>query len=105
MDIVLCLTIIRSKMHLIVIYFINRIDKDLSVRVADFGLTRDIYETNYYRQHHRSRIPIKWMAPESLNDRISNQKTDVVSSASHAYTGNCGLVEGAKKFLYAYICT
>ena len=55
-----------------------RVDKTLSVKVADFGLTRDIYETNYYRQQHRTRIPVKWMAPESLIDRISNQKTDVV---------------------------
>ena len=55
-------------------------DKDLRVKVADFGLTRDIYETDYYRQHHRTMIPVKWMAPESLIDRISNEKTDVVRS-------------------------
>ena len=59
-----------------------RVDKHLRVLVADFGLTRDIYETDYYRQHHLTRIPVKWMAPESLNDRISNEKTDVVSADS-----------------------
>ena len=55
----------------------------MSIKVADFGLTRDIYETNYYRQHHQTRMPIKWMAPESLIDRISNQKTDVVRIISY----------------------
>ena len=48
------------------------------VKVADFGLTRDIYGTDYYRMHNRGRFPVKWMAPESLHDRISNEKTDVV---------------------------
>ncbi len=48
--------------------------------MADFGLTRDIYETDYYyRQSQQGRVPVKWMAPESLHDRISNEKTDVVS--------------------------
>jgi hypothetical protein len=53
------------------------------VKVADFGLTRDIYETDYYRQQQRTMIPVKWMAPESLIDRISNEKTDVVRSRAH----------------------
>ncbi len=57
-----------------------RVDENMGIKVADFGLTRDIYQTDYYRQNHRSRVPIKWMAPESLYDRISNEKTDVVSS-------------------------
>ena len=55
-------------------------DVNLGVKVADFGLTRDIYETDYYRQTHQGRVPIKWMALESLHDRISNEKTDVVGS-------------------------
>ena len=56
-----------------------RVDGNLSVKVADFGLTKDIYEADYYRQSHQGRVPVKWMAPESLEDRISNEKTDVVS--------------------------
>ena len=57
-------------------------DVNLGVKVADFGLTRDIYETDYYRQTHQGRVPIKWMALESLHDRISNEKTDVVGSVT-----------------------
>ena len=46
--------------------------------MADFGLTRDIYATDYYRQSHHGRVPVKWMSLESLHDKISNEKTDVV---------------------------
>ena len=55
-----------------------RVDTNMSVKVADFGLTRDIYQTNYYRQQHTGHVPVKWMAPESLYDKISSEKTDVV---------------------------
>ena len=60
----------------------NRIDEALHVKVADFGLTRDIYQQEYYRQSSTGRVPVKWMSPESLSDRISDEKTDVVSGAS-----------------------
>ena len=56
-----------------------RVDCGLSVKVAVFGLTRDISKTDYYRQTHPGKVPVKWMPPESLLDLISNQKTDVVS--------------------------
>ena len=50
--------------------------------MGDFGLAEDMYGTNYYR-HERSeggeRVPIQWMAPESIDTNIYNQATDVVS--------------------------
>ena len=54
-------------------------DEQLHIKVADFGLARDVYTTDYYRQRNNGKIPAKWMAPEALNDKISNEKTDVVS--------------------------
>lgn len=51
----------------------------MTVKVADFGLTRDIYMIDYYKQARLGRVPVKWMAPESLFDRVYNHKTDVVS--------------------------
>lgn len=54
-------------------------DDKLNVRVADFGLARDVQASDYYRQQSTGRIPVKWMALETLSDRISNEKTDVVS--------------------------
>jgi len=56
-----------------------RVDKSLTVKVADFGLARDVYITDYYRAQSNNKLPVKWMAPEALHDQISNEKTDVVS--------------------------
>ncbi len=53
-------------------------DQTLVVKVGDFGLTRDIYTNDYYRACQNAKVPVKWMAPEALNDRICNEKTDVV---------------------------
>ena len=57
---------------------VHRVGKDFSIKIADFGLARDVYSNEYYRKKSAGKIPIRWMAPEALNDRISNQKTDVV---------------------------
>ena len=52
------------------------------VKVADFGLAEDMYGTNYYRHSCSDggeRVPIRWMAPESIDTSIYNEATDVVS--------------------------
>ena len=54
------------------------------IKVSDFGLTEDIYARNYFRQVHGGdeeppvKLPVRWMALESLNDGIFSEKTDVV---------------------------
>lgn len=48
--------------------------------MADFGLSKKIYSSNYYRQKVAIRVPIKWMAMESLSESVYTTKTDVVSS-------------------------
>ena len=60
-------------------YILYRVDEQLHIKVADFGLAKDVYMTDYYRQQSTGKIPAKWMAPEALHDRVSNEKTDVVS--------------------------
>ncbi|XP_070395536.1 hepatocyte growth factor receptor-like [Dermacentor albipictus] len=56
------------------------LSEDFIVRVADFGLSRDVYEKDYYSADNRkTKLPVKWMAPESLEKGIHSQKTDVWS--------------------------
>ncbi|KAM7377764.1 hypothetical protein PAMA_014181 [Pampus argenteus] len=52
---------------------------DLRVCVADFGLSKKIYSSNYYRQKVGIRVPIKWMAMESLSESVYTTKSDVWS--------------------------
>ena len=54
------------------------VDANFSIKVSDFGLSREIYTDDYYRQKG-GKLPAKWMAPECLGDGISNEKTDVWS--------------------------
>ena len=50
------------------------------VKVADFGLSRDIYERDYYSSEDRkAKLPVKWMALESLEKGIYSTRTDIVS--------------------------
>ena len=52
------------------------------IKVADFGLTEDMYGTNYFRREGGSeeKVPIRWMAPESIEEDIYTEATDVVRS-------------------------
>lgn len=35
--------------------------EDLTVKIGDFGMTRDIYETDYYRKGTKGLLPVRWM--------------------------------------------
>ena len=52
---------------------------DLTVKIGDFGMTRDIYETDYYRKGTKGLLPVRWMAPESLKDGVFTCFSDVWS--------------------------
>ena len=61
-----------------------RLDDQFVVKIADFGLSRDVYKTDYYRVEDRHRpLPVRWMAVESLTSGVFSVKSDVVGFQSH----------------------
>ncbi|XP_013865722.1 hepatocyte growth factor receptor [Austrofundulus limnaeus] len=57
------------------------LDENYTVKVADFGLARDVYDKEYYSVHNKSgvKLPVKWMALESLQTHKFTTKSDVWS--------------------------
>ncbi|XP_028261745.1 macrophage-stimulating protein receptor-like isoform X2 [Parambassis ranga] len=57
------------------------LDETFTVKVADFGMARDIYDKEYYsiQDHKRVKLPVKWMAIESLQTQKFTTKSDVWS--------------------------
>ncbi|KAK3733280.1 hypothetical protein QZH41_011125 [Actinostola sp. cb2023] len=79
------------------------VNENLTVKIGDFGMTRDIYETDYYRKGGKGQfpgvkinfsvcrlmssfpvvcvglLPVRWMAPESLKDGVFTSPSDVWS--------------------------
>ncbi|XP_076317921.1 proto-oncogene tyrosine-protein kinase receptor Ret-like isoform X2 [Tachypleus tridentatus] len=49
------------------------------VKISDFGLSRDVYEGETYLKKSKGRVPVKWMAIESLEDNLYTLKSDVWS--------------------------
>lgn len=50
---------------------------DGTCKIGDFGMTRDVYDKEYYRLSRRRLIPVRWMSPEALKDYIFTTKSDV----------------------------
>ena len=58
---------------------ISRLDHRGDVKVGDFGLAEDMYATGYVREESTAlKVPYKWMPPESLEDGLFSEKSDVV---------------------------
>lgn len=49
------------------------------MKIADFGLARDLQNIDYYKKKSDGRLPVKWMAPEALFDRVYTTQSDVWS--------------------------
>lgn len=63
-----------------VLYSVGRLDENFHAVVGDFGLSRDIYAKDYYAsENKKTKLPVKWMAPECLEKGNYNVKSDVVS--------------------------
>ncbi|XP_067216077.1 tyrosine kinase receptor Cad96Ca [Linepithema humile] len=55
------------------------IDENRACKVADFGFARDVAASQIYERKSEGRLPIRWMAPESLYDNIFSVKSDIWS--------------------------
>ncbi|XP_067335813.1 fibroblast growth factor receptor 3 isoform X2 [Channa argus] len=55
------------------------VTEDNIMKIADFGLARDVHNIDYYKKTTNGRLPVKWMAPEALFDRVYTHQSDVWS--------------------------
>lgn len=59
-----------------------RIDSNFVIKVADFGLAESLDASKeYFRQDQDNviKLPVKWLAPESIHDGVFSEKSDVVN--------------------------
>ncbi|XP_042888474.1 insulin-like peptide receptor [Penaeus japonicus] len=54
------------------------LDHNLTLKIGDFGLTRNL-KSDYYRKEGQGILPVKWMAPESLQFSVYSTQSDVWS--------------------------
>lgn len=55
------------------------VTEDHTCKIADFGFARDVMSSHVYERKSEGRLPIRWMAPESLYDNIFSVKSDIWS--------------------------
>ncbi|XP_069189983.1 uncharacterized protein [Procambarus clarkii] len=51
----------------------------LVVKIGDFGMSRDVYTTDYYQFGGRTLLPVRWMPPESILYRRFTIESDIWS--------------------------
>ena len=73
----------------------TRIDSHFVIKITDFGLSEDIFVRNYFRQGSTGevvKLPVKWMAPESLTDGHFSEKSDVVGQGMENFVNGFSLI-------------
>jgi len=55
------------------------VNSDGVVKVADFGLSHDLFDDDYYRSESDKPLPIKWLAVECITEKKYSEKSDVWS--------------------------
>lgn len=49
------------------------------VKIGDFGMTRSMVDSDYYKFSRKGMMPVRWMAPESLGLGIFTPASDIWS--------------------------
>ena len=57
---------------------------DNVIKICDFGLAKDMYKSSTYQKKSSGPLPVKWMAVESLKDRIFS--TQVIKNKQKQWT-------------------
>ena len=52
------------------------VGRNYLVKISDFGMSRNLYDSHYYRIHGRFVLPVRWMSYECFYGKFS-QKSDV----------------------------
>ncbi|KAL6109646.1 ntrk1 [Pungitius sinensis] len=79
--------IASGMVYLASLHFVHRdlatrnclVGEGMVVKIGDFGMSRDIYSTDYYRVGGRTMLPIRWMPPESIMYRKFTTESDIWS--------------------------
>ena len=53
------------------------VGRNFSMKISDFGLARDIREDEVYLKQTSGLLPIKWLAIESLQEKVYTTMSDV----------------------------
>ena len=54
-------------------------DHSGTVKICDFGLSKNIYKYGQYKKRGSSKVPVKWMSPEALGSGLYSSASDVWS--------------------------
>lgn len=50
---------------------------DRVVKIGDFGLAKDLYTQDYYQVEGQRKLPVRWMAPEALQQGKFTIESDI----------------------------
>lgn len=75
---------------------------EMVAKLGDFGLARDIYTSHYYiLENEQQQLPIRWMSPETIQDKKFSTKSDVWSFGVvvwEIFTSGCHPYEDKENF-------